>query len=349
MTRAIKQQAAGIEASVMAGTTPVAPSPNEGPLHGLANVRRQLARWRQPFILVGAITTLFIVVGTINPMFLSGGNLASIFAGNAYIAIAALGMSLVIICRHIDVSVGALIGVLAMVSGSLAVHGFPTWMAWLGPVAMGVLVNAFVGVLVAYGRIPSIVVTLGMLSILKGGLISVTGGAWLSNLPPGFLIAQFQLLGIPSTVWSMTALTLGTAIWMHWSIPGRTFYAVGCNAEAAQVAGIRTAPTVVLAFAMHGGFAGIAAVLFATQMQVIQATVPAGLELTIIAAAVVGGVSILGGRGLVVGATLAAILFATINSSLIFLDVPAHWFRATQALLILGTVLGDLAKRGRIR
>jgi ribose/xylose/arabinose/galactoside ABC-type transport system permease subunit len=348
MTSATKQKVAGIETSAMAGTTSVARSPNAGLLRGPANVSTQLESSRRLFILGGAIATLFVVVGTINPMFLNGANLVSIFASSAYIAIAALGMSLVIICRHIDVSIGALIGVLAMISGALAVQGYPVWVAWLVPVAMGVLVNAFVGVLVAYARIPSIVVTLGMLSILKGGLISVTGGAWLSNLPPSFLIAQLRLLGVPSTVWFMIFLTLGTAMWMNWSFTGRAFYAVGSNAEAAQVAGIRIAPTVVLAFAMHGAFAGIAAVLFATQMQVIQATVPAGLEMTIIAVTVVGGVSILGGRGVVVGATLAAILFATINSSLIFVDLSAHWLRAMQALLILAAVLADLTRRGRI-
>lgn len=127
------------------------------------------------------------------------------------------------------------------------------------------------------------------------------------------------------------------------------FYAVGSSAEAAQAVGIRTAPTVVLAFAMHGGFAGIAAVLFATQMQVIQSTVPTGLELTIIAASVVGGISILGGRGFIVGSTLAAILFATISSALIFLDVSAYWLRAVQGLLILAVVLADITQRRTVR
>jgi ribose/xylose/arabinose/galactoside ABC-type transport system permease subunit len=232
-----------------------------------------------------------------------------------------------------------------MVSGSIAVAGWPVWLAWLAPVVIGALVNAGMGALVAYGRIPSIVVTLGMYSILKGGLISATGGVWISNLPPQFMIAQFRWFGIASTVWFMVVLTILAALWMRYSVQGRSIYALGSNAEAARASGIRTGPTVVMVFAIHGLFAGIASVLFATQLQVIQSTVPANLELTIITAAVVGGVSILGGRGLVVGATLAAILFATINSSLIFLDVSAYWLRAVQGLLILGTVLADVARR----
>ena len=95
-------------------------------------------------------------------------------------------MSMVIISGNIDVSVGSLIGVLATIAGTLAVAGYPIWLAWLVPVLVGIAVNGVVGALVAYARIPSIVVTLGMLSILKGGLISATGGAWITNLPPGF-------------------------------------------------------------------------------------------------------------------------------------------------------------------
>ena len=311
----------------------------------LHRLRVQAGHWSQELVVLGAILVLFVVVGLVNPMFLSANNLTTIFAGNAYIAVAAIGMSLVIICGHIDVSVGSLIGVLAMVSGSIAVAGYPIWVAWLAPVAIGIVVNAGMGALVAYGHIPSIVVTLGMYSILKGGLISVTGGAWISNLPPGFMIAQFRWLGIPSTVYFMVVLTLLAAWWMRYSVQGRSIYALGCNAEAARAAGVRTAPTVVMVFAIHGLFAGIASVLFATQLQVIQSTVPPNLELTIISAAVVGGVSFLGVRGLVVGATLAAILFATINSSLIFLDVSAYWLRAVQGLLILATVLADIARR----
>lgn len=305
----------------------------------------RLSSWRQELVLLGAIGVLLVTVGIVNPMFLSASNLSTIFAGNAYIAVAAIGMSMIIICGHIDVSVGALIGVLAMVSGSLAVGGQPPWVAWLAPIAMGVAVNALMGALVAYGRIPSIVVTLGMLSILKGGLIAVTAGVWITNLPPDFLVSQFRWWGMPSAVWIMGVLTVLAALWLHSSALARSFYAIGSNPEAAKVAGIQAAPRVVAAFAIHGGFAGVAAVLFATQLQVIQSTVPTNLELTIIAATVVGGVSILGGRGTVIGATLAAILFATINSSLIFLDVSAYWLRAVQGLLILATVLADVARR----
>jgi len=312
-------------------------------------IRRSLAAHGQELIILAAIVVLFLVVGAINPRFLSDTNLVSVFSGNAYIAVAAIGMSMVIISGNIDVSVGSLIGVLATIAGTLAVGGYPIWLCWVLPVLVGIAVNAFVGVLVAYARIPSIVVTLGMLSILKGGLISVTGGAWISNMPDGFFIAQMRLFGIPAPVYFMVVLTILAALWMRYSAFGRAIYAIGGNAEAACVTGIRIEPSIVGVFAIHGLFAGIAAILFATQLQIIQSTVPPNLELTVITASVVGGVSILGGTGTVIGSTLAAVLFAAIGSALIFVNISAYWLRAVQGLLILATVLADMARRHRLK
>ncbi|HEY7748618.1 MAG TPA: ABC transporter permease [Aestuariivirgaceae bacterium] len=314
---------------------------------GRSAVRRFLAAYGQEIVVLSSIVALFLVVGSVNPRFLSDTNINSIFAGNAYIAVAAIGMSMVIISGHIDVSVGSLIGVIATIAGTLAVSGYPVWAAWLVPVLFAVAVNASVGALVAYTRIPSIVVTLGMLSILKGGLISATAGAWITDMPAEFMIAQKRIFGIASPVYFMVVLTIAAALFMRYSDFGRAVYAVGGNIEAARAAGLNPERTVVGVFALHGLFAGIAGLLFATQLQVIQSTVPPNLELTVITASVIGGVSILGGTGTVIGSTLAAILFAAIGSSLIFLNVSAYWLRAVLGLMILATVLADMARRRR--
>jgi ribose/xylose/arabinose/galactoside ABC-type transport system permease subunit len=316
---------------------------------GRQALRRFLAGFGQEIVVFLSVAVLFAVVGAYNPRFLSDTNINSIFAGNAYIAIAAIGMSLVIISGHIDVSVGSLIGVIATIAGTLAVSGYPVWMAWSAPIVFAVAVNAGVGALIAYARIPSIVVTLGMLSILKGGLISATGGAWITDMPEGFMLAQMRPFGIPSAVYFMVALTALAALFMRYTDFGRAVYAVGGNLEAARAAGLSPERTVVGVFALHGFFAGVAGILFATQLQVIQSTVPPNLELTVITASVIGGVSILGGTGTVIGSTFAAILFATIGSALIFLNVSAYWLRAVLGLLILATVLADMARRRRSR
>src|SRR5918996_1209034 len=301
----------------------------------------------QEMVLLLSIVALLVVVGTINPRYVAERNLQSMFLGNAYIAVAAIGMSMVIISGNIDISVGSLIGVLATLSGSLAVAGYPIIVCWLAPLLVGALVTGFMGFLVAYLRIPSIVVTLGMLSILKGGLISVTAGAWITDLPAGYALAQMRPLGIPMPIWFMVVLTLAAALWMRYTATGRAIYAVGGNAEAARVSGISRRRTIMTVFAIHGVFVGIASVLFATQLSVIQSTVPPNLELTIITASVVGGVSILGGTGTVIGSTLAAILLAAIGSSLIFVNLSPYWLRAGQGGAILATVLAHLMRRRR--
>ncbi|BCH55919.1 ABC transporter permease [Agrobacterium vitis] len=306
---------------------------------------RFLADYGQECVIIAAILFLFLTVGLYNPRFVSVSNLNTIFSGNAYIAVAAIGMAMVIITGHIDVSIGALIGVLATVSGTLAVSGYPVWVAWGAPVLLGMAVNFVVGWLVAYARIPSIVVTLGMMSILRGGLISVTGGTWISGLPKDFMIAQWKPFGLPFPIIAMVVLTLATAWWMRNFPFGRSIYAVGGNGEAARSTGLPIERRVLTVFVIHGAFAGIATVLFATQLQVIQSTVPPNLELTVITAAVIGGVSILGGTGTVIGSTLAAILFAAIGSALIFINVSAYWLRAVIGGLILITVLADMVRR----
>jgi rhamnose transport system permease protein len=321
-------------AAVVAGTT------------ARTNPFRRLAS--QEALLAVAVIALAILVGFVNPRFLATRNLSDILLGNAYIAVAAVGMSMVIISGNIDISVGALIGVLATVSGSLAVAGAPIIVAWVAPLIIGVAVMAAQGAVVAYLRIPSIVVTLGMLSILKGGLISVTGGKWITDLPPAFHLADIQVFGVlPMPVLIMVLATVLAALWMHYSPRGRAIYATGGNAEAARLCGVKPQRTVVMVFALHGFFAGLASLVYATQLRVIQSTTPSGLELTVITAAVVGGVSILGGVGTVVGATLAAILIAEITSALVFINVSPYWTDAVRGALILATVIADILRRQR--
>ncbi len=296
-----------------------------------------------------ALLTLLIGVGIFNPRFITHYNLLSIFSGNSYIAVAAIGMAVVIITGHIDVSIGALIGVLATVAGTLATHHYPVEVAWGLPVLLGIVGDTLIGVLVAYAKMPSIVVTLGALSILRGGLIAATGGAWISGLPQTFLLAQERLAGVPVPIVLMVGLTVVMAVFMAVAPLGRAFYAVGGNKEAARATGLSVEHLTVMAFAVNGLFAGIAAILFGTQLQVIQSTVPPNLELTVITAAVIGGVSILGGVGTVIGSTLAAMLFGTIASAFVFVGISPYWRGAVVGSLILVTVLADMARRRRFR
>lgn len=334
---------------------------------GVSSLLRKALGSQESLLLV-ALALLIAYVGNENGQFWSTRNMANVFAGNAYIAIAALGMTMVIVLGHIDISVGSLMVTLSMLSGSLVVwDGYPSWLSqngiialsWLLPLVVGALIGAVIGFLVSYLRIPAIVVTLGFASILKGVLIMVTGGDRISGMPKAYALAQrrplenvalpffedfFHTLTMP--VFFMIILTLLVALWMRYSPTGRALYAVGGNKEAARLSGISQHRIEMTAFILNGVFVGIAAVMNATQFSVIQVTLPP-IELLIITSVVVGGVSILGGSGTVIGAMLAAILLNTITKALVFLDISPFWTRAIQGLLILVTVLADLYRRHR--
>ena len=291
------------------------------------------------------------VLGREDSRFLRERNVLDVLTNASYIAVAALGMSLVIISGNIDISVGSLIGVLATLSGTLAINaeagGYPMWFAFVAPLIGGVVAGAITGFLVAYLRIPSIVVTLGMFSILKGGLIIFTGGEWIYNLPEGYALAQERLAGIPIPIVAMVVLVIAVSFVMRYTALGRAIYAVGGSAEAARLSGISERRTLMMVFMLNGLMVGVASVIFATKFNAIQSTVPEGVELLIITAAVVGGVSILGGVGTVIGAMLGSILIHVIRSGMQFTNISDYWIQAVQGLLILITVLVDLLRRRR--
>ena len=303
---------------------------------------------QESVILFGLLLLIFII-GIANPRFLQERNISDILQGNAYIAVAALGMTMVIVTGNIDISVGSLVGLLAVISGRLVVSGAPAPVAWLAPLIIGGAFGAFIGFLVAYLRIPSIVVTLGMLSIIKGILIIWAQGERVRDMPADYFLSQMRPLGIPMPIIIMVVLTIVVVLWMRYSPTGRAFYALGGNAEAARLSGLSQKRLLMTVFILNGIFIGVASVMYSTQFNIIQATPPPALELSVITASVVGGVSILGGTGTAHGSTLATLLLNFIRSAMIFINVSPFWLKAVQGLLILATVLADLIRRRRQR
>jgi rhamnose transport system permease protein len=263
----------------------------------------------------------------------------------SYIGVAAIGMTMIILCGHIDISIGAALGVCATVAGKLAVAGVPLAVVFPATILAGGIIGLINGLLVAYGRIPAIVTTLGMASILKGSLILSTGGRWIYGLPPGFSISRTSLFGIPVPIFTLILFGVAFALWLKYSAKGRELYAVGGNAEAARLSGISERQVTIQVFVMNGLLVGLAAILYATNFTAIQSNVAPGFELTVITAAVIGGVSILGGTGNVVGALLGALLLQTIGTALVFLHIRAEWFLTVQGSLILLTILLDVFRR----
>jgi rhamnose transport system permease protein len=314
--------------------------------------RTSLGNWlswlnQQETVLVLTFIIVFAGVTLLNPGFAQPSNLVDILYNSSYIAVAAVGMTMVILCGHIDISVGAALGVCATVAGQLAVAHQPMYVVFPVTILTGGVIGLLNGVLIAYGRIPAIVTTLGMASILKGGLILSTGGKWIYGLPPEFGISREHISGIPVPIFAMILFGALFSIWLKFFATGREPYAVGGNAEAARLSGISQRKVTMRVFFLNGLLVGVAAILYATNFTAIQSNVAPGFELTVITSAVIGGVSILGGTGTVIGALFGAVLLQTIGTALVFLHIRAEWFQAVQGALILLTILLDVFRRRR--
>src|SRR5580693_9008485 len=302
---------------------------------------------QQESVLILAFLLVLGGVTVMNRGFIAPKNLIDILYNSSYIGVAAVGMTMIILCGHIDISIGAALGLCATVAGKLAVAGVPLGIVFAATILTGGLIGLANGLLVAYCRIPAIVATLGMASILKGGLILSTGGIWIYGLPPGFGISRQLIMGIPLPICALVLFGIVFSIWLKYSAAGRQIYAVGGNAEAARLSGIPVRSVTLGVFVLNGLLVGISAILYATNFTAIQSNVAPGFELTVITSAVIGGVSILGGTGTIVGALFGAILLQTIGTGLVFLHIRAEWFQAVQGALILLTILLDVFRRRR--
>ena len=333
--------------------SPTAP-PEKSVDPALANSpgRNSVGNWlnvlnQQESVLVLAFVLVIVGVTAINQGFIAPTNLVDILYNSSYIGVAAIGMTMVIICGHIDISVGAALGLCATVAGKLAVAGVPLGIVFAATILTGGVIGLVNGVLVAYCRIPAIVTTLGMASILKGGLILTTGGIWIYGLPPGFGISRQLILSVPVPICALIIFGIAFSLWLKYSAAGREIYAVGGNAEAARLSGLPVRRVTLGVFVLNGLLVGISAILYATNFTAIQSNVAPGFELTVITSAVIGGVSILGGTGTVVGALLGGILLQTIGTALVFLHIRAEWFLTVQGSLILLTILLDVYRRSK--
>lgn len=308
--------------------------------------------WRQygrELSVAGFLVLLLCYFGT-TPGFLKANNLRDILVNAAPLVIAACGMSMVIIAGMIDISAGSALAVCAVVAGITAKSGAPLILVILAPIVVGALIGAVNGWLVAVVRIPAIIVTLGMMSVLRGGIIWWTRGEWIGNLPPSFsAIGRGTVLGLPIPVLLAAATVILTAILMARTPFGRHIYAVGGNMFAAVRMGISAQRVLWLVFAVHGALLGLAALVYASRFSVIQSNAGIGFELQVISAVVVGGVNIFGGQGTVWGSAVGGLLLQVIGTGLIFRRVSEYWAPSVQGALVLLAVVADALRARRSR
>ncbi|MDD9590007.1 autoinducer 2 ABC transporter permease LsrC [Klebsiella variicola] len=293
-----------------------------------------------------AIVALFAVLVALNPAYFSLQTLAMIFASSQILCLLALGATLVMLTRNIDVSVGSTVGLCAIAVGVALNNGYGLATAIAFALAIGALAGAFNGLLVGGLRIPAIVATLGTLGLYRGVMLLWTGGKWIEGLPDSLKsLSEPAFIGVSPLGWLVLALLLAGGWLLSRTAFGRDFYAVGDNLAAARQLGVAVNRTRMLAFTLNGMLAACAGIVFAAQIGFVPNQTGSGLEMKAIAACVLGGISLLGGTGTLLGAFLGAFFLTQIDTVLVLFRLPAWWNDFIAGLVLLGVLVLD----GRLR
>ncbi len=300
-------------------------------------------RWREllgRFGLLLAFIAMTLVLSFLSDRFLTVGNVTNVLRQISVNALLAFGMTVVIIGAGIDLSVGSLLAFAGAIAAGTAVAGIDPILSILLGLLTGVALGAFNGAFVAYGRIAPFIVTLAGLTIFRGMTLVYTGGRPISGLPEAYyVLGNETFLGLPIPVWiTLLFLLLTHFILRHTSL-GRSVYAVGGNEEAAHLSGIRVARVKLFTYAYSGLAAGLAALVFTGRLNSAQPTAGTGYELDAIAAVVVGGTSLAGGRGNVWGTLLGALIIGVLNNGMNLLNVSSFYQQIVKGGVILAAVL----------
>lgn len=296
------------------------------------------------------IIVLSVAVQFRNPAFLTLDNINSLLTNTAILGILAVGMMLVLVTRGIDLSVGAIIAFTGMVT-ALTIVRFPG----LPPVAaialgsvIGALLGMVTGVLVARFDVLPVIATLGMMNVVRGLTYVVSGGRWVSSyqMSTGFkAIATGRTLGINNLIMIAIVVYLVFGYFINHTRTGRRIYAVGSNPAAAEVSGIPKRRLIFLVYTIMGGLAGLAGVLWVAKFASAQGNTAIGYELQVIAACILGGVSITGGVGKLSGLLLGTIMFGILANALPLINVSPFWQQGIQGFVVLAAVLTNVMVR----
>ncbi len=283
--------------------------------------------FRTLFFLVG----IFIIVGLINSDFLTIGTIQNSLKSSLLYIVLAVGLTVVLLTGNIDISVGGTLGLSAAVSGILLKNGGSIFVSIVVAILIGAIIGLINGLGVTKLKISSFIMTLGMLEITRVIQVIYTDGQWVENLPAGFKqLSQLNVLGFNLLLIIVMAGVIIVHLFLTRSRKGRYFSAIGDNVDGAILLGVPVQRYVTLA-----------GLIFASQVGFISTTAGLGIEMTVIAAAVLGGVSLSGGVGTVLGATIGAVIMISINSALIYMKIPAFWNDAISGVLLITIVVTD--------
>ena len=328
------------------GVAAVTPAESRGGILSTIARQRELSLLAIMFVLGG-------LVSIAAPQFLTADNISQVMVLASIIAIAAVGEALVIITRNVDLSVEAMIGLVAYcVAVVLEQHTLDAPAAIVFGIGLGLVLGMINGVIVTVFRVPAIVATLGTLSVFRGidYLIAGSHQVPLAGLPPGFTDAsRDSILGIPVFVVIALIVVIIGSVLLRYTRFGRQLYAVGSNPEAAAILGIPSRLVVFTAFSLCGLLAGVAGILYVMEFGTINGTSATGLVLAVVAAVVVGGVNIFGGSGTLAGAAIGALFLGFIANALILVGLSQFWLQAIYGVVILLAISADAIILRRIQ
>lgn len=307
-----------------------------------------MKRYSREIAVASALGAMLLALAIWAPAFYQPQPLLSFLTRQAPALVVACGMALVIITREIDISVGSQFSVCSVAAGLLAAAGWPLAAVLPAAIGIGAVLGAVNGALVAGLGLPSIVVTLATMVTLRQGLNVIRQGVFV-NLPDGVQwLGLSQKAGQWALVGAALAILVGLALALRGLAAGRQIYAVGSNAEAARLAGVRPRRVTFAVFAAMGALTGLAAMMNLVQSPQVQPLSGSGLELTVIAAVVVGGVSINGGRGNLAGVFAGLMLLACAAPALTYLHIEAYWEKAIQGSIILLAIVAERLRAGKV-
>lgn len=294
------------------------------------------------------LAVIVIVFSVLSPNFLTHANFANILQQSSINACVALGMTLVIIAGGIDLSVGPTAAMSAVVAATLMALGLPIALAIPAAILFGAAAGSINGMLVAFGGLQPFIVTLGTLSLYRASALIYTGGNPIFGIPPAFrALFNSTTFGVPNPVLIVAVLAILVWVVLNKTPLGEYFLAVGGNEEAAHIAGVPVALTKIASYTISGALAAVAALILVGRLGAADPTMGNLWELDAIAAAAIGGASLMGGKGSVVGTLLGAIILGALRNGLTLLNVQAFYQLFATGLIILVAMLIDRATRGR--
>jgi ribose transport system permease protein len=305
---------------------------------------------------IGILIILFVLclfLSLTTETFLTSTNIFNILRAFSWIAISGFGILMVIITGGIDLSVGSVMAIAGLITAMMLKANFGVFLSIIGGILIGALIGFINGLLISKTNLPPFIATLGTMNIARGFCYGITGGWPIRDLPRNFnILGQYDIpflgVGIPLPVVFMIILGIITSIFLNRTSWGYRIYAVGGNEQAARLSGINTGRVKILVYVLSGVLTAIGGILMTARLGVAAPTAATGYELDVIAAAVIGGASLTGGEGTVLGVIIGAAIMQVLRTGMVLLGFPAYWQPSAIGAIIIAAIIFDQYRKKKM-